>query len=87
MKCILCIDDEEDVLDTLNVILSDEYSVRTSSTPNNVFHLIQQHKPDLILMDINMEPFNGLEICKAIKSYITTENIPLIIISSDERIQ
>ena len=87
MKRILCIDDDQDILDTLNIILATEgYSVRVCTSPATIFQLIQEFNPDLILMDINMPNFNGLEICKALKAYLSTENTPVIIVSSDERI-
>lgn len=87
MKRILCIDDDQDILDTLNIILTTEgFSVRVSTSPASIFQSIQEFKPDLILMDINMPNFNGLEICKALKAYISTENTPVIIVSSDERL-
>ena len=87
MKRILCIDDDQDILDTLNIILTTEgFSVRVSTSPASIFQSIQEFTPDLILMDINMPNFNGLEICKALKAYISTENTPVIIVSSDESI-
>ncbi|MFD2164524.1 PleD family two-component system response regulator [Paradesertivirga mongoliensis] len=88
MRRVLCIDDDQDILDTLNIILATEgYSVRVSTSPGTIFQLVQEFSPDLILMDINMPNFNGLEICKALKAYISTENTPVIMVSSDESIE
>lgn len=87
MKRILCIDDNEDILDTYSAILSAEgYSVHTLTTPANIINVISEYKPDLLLLDIKMPDFNGLEICKEIKSYVETRNLPVIMVSSDESI-
>jgi DNA-binding response OmpR family regulator len=87
IKRILCVDDDQDILDTLNIILASEgYSVQVAISPAAIFQLIQEFDPNLILLDINMPNFNGLEVCKAVKGYLSTENTPIIIISSDERI-
>jgi DNA-binding response OmpR family regulator len=87
VKRILLVDDDQDILDTLDLILSKEgYEVQTLNTPQTIFSVIHHYTPDLILLDIFMNEFNGLEICKAIKSYYNTQKIPIIIISSHESI-
>jgi DNA-binding response OmpR family regulator len=86
-KRILSIDDEQEILDCINFILHMEgYVVGTSLSPENIFFQIRQFQPDLILLDINMGAYNGLEVCQAIHSNPDTENIPIIIVSSDDRI-
>jgi DNA-binding response OmpR family regulator len=87
MKTILCIDDDQDILDTFNIILSDEgYNVVTSNSAEGIFDLIQQNKPSLILLDINLGEHNGLKICRALQSEPNTRDIPVIIVSSDSTI-
>lgn len=87
MKRILCVDDDQDILDIYDIILSAEgYSVKTSIYPVNILQLILDFEPNLIIMDINMADFNGLEVCKEVKSYISNKNTPVIIISSDDSI-
>lgn len=87
MKRILCVDDDQDILDIYEIILLEEgYSVKTSIFPANIFHLILEFDPNLIMLDINMQEINGLDICKEVKSYIRNKNTPVIIISSDDSI-
>lgn len=87
-KRILCIDDDPDIIDLLNIILVDEgYHVNSASSPSNIFDLIQEHKPDLILLDVYMGPYNGMQICKAMRSYTRTEHTPVLIITSDEDVK
>ena len=85
---ILCVDDDHDITEFLNIILSGEgYEVFSTNSPANIFDLIQKYKPHLILLDVYMGPYNGMEICKAMRSYIRTEDTPVLIISSDESIE
>ena len=87
MKRILCVDDDQDILDIYEIVLVDQgYSVRTTIYPLDIFRLIVEFKPDLILLDINMHRANGLEICREIKSYVANKNTPVIIISCDDSI-
>lgn len=87
MKRVLCVDDNQDILDIYDIILSAEgYSVKTSIYPVDIFQLILDFEPNLIILDINMVDINGLEVCKEVKSYISNKNTPVIIISSDDSI-
>jgi DNA-binding response OmpR family regulator len=87
MKRILCVDDDQEILDIYQMILLDEgYSVRTSIFPVDILQLISEFDPHLIMLDINMNEVNGLDVCKEVRSYMTNKNIPIIIISSDDSI-
>lgn len=87
-KRILCVDDDPDITALLNIILVEEgYNVFSANSPSNIFDLIQQHKPDLILLDVHMGPYNGMQICKAMRSYTRTEKTPVLIITSDNEIE
>lgn len=50
----------------------------------------QENKPDLILLDINMQGLNGYEVCKKLKEDPITEHIPVVFLSAmnslDDRI-
>lgn len=87
MKRILCVDDDQEILDIYEIILlSEGYSVKTSIFPVDILELIQEFAPDLIMLDINMNEINGLDVCREVKSYISNKNTPVIMISSDESI-
>ena len=86
-KLILSADDDRDILDCIDLILSAEgYCVITSLSPENIFQDIIHYNPDLILLDINLGEYNGLEICKDLKSNEQTKHIIVIMLSSDDRI-
>ena len=87
MKRILCVDDDQEILDIYEIILlSEGYVVKTSISPVDIIQLILEFDPNLIMLDINMREINGLEVCKEVKSYIDSKNTPVIIISSDDSI-
>ena len=87
MKTILCVDDDQDILDTFKIILDGEgYNTVCLPDPVGLFQTIDQCKPALIFMDINMDGVDGLELCRALGSNSKTLDIPVIIISSDPRI-
>ncbi len=85
---ILCVDDDHDITDFLKIVLTGEgYDVICANSPSNIFDLIQEHQPDLIILDVYMGTYNGMDICKAMRSYIRTETMPVLIITSDDALE
>ena len=82
-KKILAIDDEPDVLEFLEMVLSKSgYEVFTA--PNGTEGLIRAHveKPDLILLDIMMEKMDGWETLRLLRLDEDSQHIPVIILSA-----
>jgi DNA-binding response OmpR family regulator len=87
-KRILIVDDNEDILDTLILILTIEgYELYTALSPENIEEDINSFHPDLIMLDIQMGMYDGLEVCRNIKSNENNANIPVMMVSSHERIE
>lgn len=81
-KRILVIDNDQDILDAVDTALTMEnYSVETSPIVDDIFEMIQEKNPDLILIDYLLYGINGGELCHMIKSDPTTSHLPVIIFS------
>ncbi|SDF49733.1 Response regulator receiver domain-containing protein [Mucilaginibacter pineti] len=84
---ILVLDDDQDILEIISYILLDKgYEVETLNTGEDVFKVIQQFHPDLILMDVMLGNMDGRVICRHIKSSLETENVPVILISASHNL-
>ncbi|MBI4811745.1 MAG: response regulator [Ignavibacteriales bacterium] len=65
---ILCVDDEEVILDSFRKILVlDGYSVDTVETGQEALGLIQKHHYDFVFTDLKMPQMDGVEVTKAVK--------------------
>jgi CheY-like chemotaxis protein/glycine cleavage system H lipoate-binding protein len=65
---ILCVDDEEIILDSLRKILVlDGYSVDTVETGKEALGLIQTRDYDFVFTDLKMPEMSGTEVAKAVK--------------------
>jgi DNA-binding response OmpR family regulator len=81
-KRILALDDDPDILDIYSMILTEEgYEVKTLFSPENLAATIVDFAPALILLDIRMGNYNGLELCKAMKESSIARNIPIVMVS------
>ncbi len=82
-KRILVIDNDQDILEAVEAALTMEnYSVETSPIVEDIFEMIREKKPDLILIDYLLYGINGGELCHMIKSEPTTSHLPVIIFSA-----
>jgi CheY-like chemotaxis protein len=83
MKRILLVDDEKDILETLQLILEMEgYSVEIASTGQQALEKMSANAPDLVFSDVMMPVMNGIELLKRLKAHPQHRAIPVIISSA-----
>lgn len=80
---ILIIDDEDDVLVMYKERLeSDKFEVITANNGQKGLDLAFSQKPDVILLDIIMPKFNGLDVLQMLKSRTETKDIPVYLLTN-----
>jgi len=80
---ILIVDDNSQNLQLMgSIIYENGYNVSVSSSGERALQSINQHAPDLILLDIKMPGMNGFEVCKALKANPDTKDIPVIFLTA-----
>ncbi len=80
---ILIADDEEDIKTVMSMVLESEgYEILTAYDGLDALDKAQNELPDLILLDIMMPMFDGIEVCKKLKSDWKTKDIPIIMVSA-----
>jgi DNA-binding response OmpR family regulator len=90
-KKILAVDDENDVLLIIKTALfSEGYDVITAANGYDALAMAEDHKPDLIVLDMMMPEMNGFEVLRSLRESETTATIPVIMltgVSDKSRIQ
>lgn len=82
MKKIIVVDDDEEVLDTIELVLEiGGYDVTPLSDAENIHQTISATNPDLIILDIVLGKIDGRTICEEIKSNAKTKHIPVLMMS------
>lgn len=81
MAKILIIDDEEPILNMYGEALSGHEVIFASNGEEGLVKA-QKEEPNLILLDIIMPKFNGLDVLDQLKNDKDTFNIPVMILSN-----
>ena len=79
---ILCVDDEPINLAIMQELLQDRYDLDTVKSGSGCLAQVVAHRPDLILLDVNMPEMDGLETCRRLKLDPQTADIPVIFVSA-----
>lgn len=83
-KCILAVDDTAIVLTRISDTLRNDYKVVTLNSGVRALKYLQQEKPDLILLDIQMAQKDGIETLKEIRAMDGRADIPVIMLTGVE---
>ncbi|MBD2625406.1 response regulator [Trichormus variabilis] len=84
---IISVDDSPTILKEISRCLEDEnVSVVTINEPVKAVMSIIRHKPDLILLDLNMAGIDGYELCRIIRNNSMFKEIPIIFVTGSRGI-
>ncbi|TKC06142.1 response regulator [Pedobacter frigoris] len=80
---ILIIENDEGLVEMLTELFDYEgFNVRSYREADDVFALIEDFTPDIVLLDYLLPKINGGELCAQLKKNPLTKNIPVIICSA-----
>ena len=80
---ILVVDDEEEILELLQYVLSKNgYAVTTVTSGEEAIAMVRMMRPDLVLLDLMLPGVNGLDVCKILKQDPDTAGISIIMLTA-----
>lgn len=83
MKQILVVDDEKPISDIVKFNLENEgYEVITAFDGQEALDMVEEHVPDLILLDLMLPKVDGLEVAREVRK---TYDMPIIIVSAKDQ--
>jgi len=78
--CIMVVDDEQAILRLLNRTLAPEgYGVILADNGSSALSLLEEHTPDLVILDIMMPGLDGFQVLDLIRQ---RSNIPVIMLTA-----
>ena len=84
---ILVVEDMPDVLEYLQMILSDKFKIFTATNGSEGINQVLEEEPDLIISDVMMPKMDGFEMTRRLKSDTKTSHIPIILLTAKTAIQ
>ena len=84
---ILIIDDDPTLIELLRYILyADGYrNVLSTSDPRQALPMYREHRPDLLLLDLNMTPIDGFELLEELRPFLDDGDfVPIVVINGEE---
>ena len=81
---ILAVDDTAIILTRISNTLREEYDVVTVNSGSRALKYLEQEKPDLILLDIQMAQKDGITTLREIRSMRGRSDIPVVMLTGVE---
>ena len=85
-KKILIADDEPNIVTALEFLLQrNGYEVHIARNGEAALKLVEEHKPDLVLLDVMMPVKSGYEVCQRMRERADWRNIKIIMLTAKGR--
>ncbi len=82
-RTIMVVDDNPDIVTIVKTILEVKgYGVQFAYSGQEVFNLLGELKPDLIILDVMMPQMDGLKVLTRLKGDAGTASIPVILLTA-----
>jgi DNA-binding response OmpR family regulator/HPt (histidine-containing phosphotransfer) domain-containing protein len=79
---ILVVDDDPNQLSLLRVLLEPwGFQITTLADPQRFWEILEITNPDILILDIEMPCFNGIELCQVVRNDVRWTNLPILFLS------
>ncbi len=80
---VLIAEDDPQGVELLEAYLADTgYEIRTATDGEATLRLVNQWRPDLVLLDVMMPKISGFEVCKRLRASPATRDIAVLMITA-----
>lgn len=85
---VMVVDDDEAILEALRDTLEVEgYDVVTTTSGEETIKMADQHRPQVILLDMLLSGIDGRDVCRELKANNGTDDIPVIMFSAHPNVE
>ena len=86
-RSILVVDDEYLNVRIVKEHLSSTYDIDSALSGHDALMMMQQHKPDLVILDLMMPIMTGFELCQRIREKYSMDELPIVILTAKNRVE
>ncbi|MCL2255056.1 MAG: diguanylate cyclase [Lachnospiraceae bacterium] len=83
MKQILMVDDVTTNIKCATEVLKDHYQLITAKTGQGALEILENARPDLILLDVNLPDMDGFELMEAFQNNDEIADIPVVFLTAE----
>lgn len=82
-QTVLIVDDDKELCEYIANELGHFYNTIVAHSGNSAWQVVLKQRPDVMVTDVRMPDGDGIELCKRIKGNPETDNIPVIMLTSE----
>ena len=83
MRKLLIVDDSKELLDALKIFLEKKnYIVKGITNHSDIFKVIKEYQPDLVMLDIFLSGADGREVCQKLRENNETKYLCVMMFSA-----
>jgi CheY-like chemotaxis protein len=86
-KTIMIVDDVASNRMLLRMILEDDFTIVECESGPECLKAVEENKPDIILLDVNMPEMTGYEVCTTLRAHEETSALPIIFVSAMDDVE
>ena len=82
---LVLVEDDQDTLEAFSILLGEKYTVRGYASAVQALQAIDAAKPDVLVLDIGMQPVDGMQCLKTIRATPGYRDIPAVALTGFAR--
>jgi DNA-binding response OmpR family regulator len=80
---VMVVDDDVDLLAAMKIILQPwGFQLTTLDEPQNFWEVLETTCPDLLILDVEMPGYSGIELCLAVRNDLRWSKLPVLFLTS-----
>lgn len=88
MRKVLIVDDNYRNIElAVSLLQGEDYEIAIAGSGLEVFSIMEEFVPDLILLDVMMPEMDGFEVCRKLKSNQRFKDIPVVFLTAKSELQ
>ena len=81
---LLIVDDDEDLADHYALVLRGAgMEAKALSTPKRILEIMEEFQPELVLMDVAMPGYSGMDLARVIRMHEQWTSLPIVYLSAE----
>lgn len=86
-RTILVVDDEYLNVHIVKAHLSSMYDITSASGGQEALVMLEESKPDLIILDLMMPMMTGFELCQRVRAKYNMDELPIVMLTAKNRVE